>query len=174
MNMRKKPRRTIRTFMETTVHQNREFITIYFYVSGSTSWTKKPLLEDKERFPDSSFSASASVKGHSPSDARIASGSSWCAPVSDEKHYLQIDFGRIYYLYSFVTYGDSTSPKWVAKSYLTYSVDFLDWTTSHRVRFKSYSKTTLITKKKKIYKLSKQFWFRNNNKNLLIEAKSTQ
>ena len=118
-------------------------------MSGFPSlYWNKPLLEDRERFPDSSFSASASVKGHSPSDARIASGGSWCAPVSDEKHYLQVDFGRMYYLYSFVTYGDSTSRKWVAKYYLNYTIDFLDWKTVdtvYRMSNCQYQSTSLFT-----------------------------
>ncbi len=90
------------------------------------------LLEDKQIFPDSSFSASASSEGHSASDARISSGSSWCAPVSDDKHYLQVDLGKLYRLYSVVTYGDSTSSKWVAKYSVNYTVDLLNWET--RVR----------------------------------------
>ncbi len=90
------------------------------------------LLEDKQRFPDSSFSASASSEGHSASDARMSSGSSWCAPVSNDKHYLQVDFGRPYRLYSVVTYGDSISSKWVAIYSVNYTVDLLNWKT--RVR----------------------------------------
>ena len=114
------------------------FITVIllFSFSGASLWLGydyKVLLEDKERFPDSLFSASASVKGHSPSDARITSDSSWCAPVSGQKHYLQVDFGRMYFLYFFVTYGDSTSPKWVAKYYLNYTFDYLDWKTVNQL-----------------------------------------
>ncbi len=90
------------------------------------------LLEEKQRFPDSSFSAPASSEGHSASDARISSGSSWCAPVSNDKHYLQVDLGKLYRLYSVVTYGDSTSSKWVAKYSVNYTVDLLNWET--RVR----------------------------------------
>ena len=95
----------------------------------------KPLLtEDKGRFPDSSFSASSSIEGHSPSDARISSGSSWCAPVADGKHYLQVDFGRVYYIPYIVTYGDSNSLKWVAKYQVNYTIDMLNWRTLTRVR----------------------------------------
>ena len=94
----------------------------------------RPLLEDKKRFPDSSFSASASVKGHSPSDARITSGYSWCAPVSDEKHYLQLDFKRLHWVYSITAYGDSTSPKWVATYNLNYTVDSVNWKAKTLVR----------------------------------------
>ena len=104
---------------------------IYFHILGVPSWYK-PLLEDKRRFPDSSFSASASSKGQSASDARLSSGNSWCAPVSNDKHYLQVDFGRLYRIYYFVTYGDSTSPKWVATYNLNYTIDFLDWKTKVR------------------------------------------
>ncbi|XP_028412182.1 uncharacterized protein LOC114535003 isoform X2 [Dendronephthya gigantea] len=87
-----------------------------------------PLLAtDKKRFPDSSFSASASVKGHNPFDARISSGSSWCAPVSDAKHYLQVDLGTLYWLFHLITYGDSNSPKWVATYNLNHTSDLVSW-----------------------------------------------
>ena len=116
----------------------------YFQISGLPHW--QPLLEDKRRFPDSLFSASASVEGHSASDARITSGSSWCAPVSDEKHYLQIDFGRMCYLRYFVTYGDSTSQKWVAKYDVNYTVDFFEWKNSNRVGRMNYRQLVLAIK----------------------------
>jgi hypothetical protein len=87
----------------------------------------RPLLEDKERFPDSSFTASSSSKGQSPSDARISSGSFWCAPVADGKHYLQVDLGRLYVIYNFVTFGDSSSSKWVTTYNLNYTVDLMNW-----------------------------------------------
>ena len=97
-------------------------------------------MEDKQSFLDSSFSASASSEGHSASDARISSGSSWCAPVSDDKHYLQVDFGRLCQLYSVVTYGDSTSSKWVATYNVNYTVDLLNWRTVNWVRSDDISK----------------------------------
>ena len=87
----------------------------------------RPLLENKQKFPDSSFIASASSKGHSASDGRISSGSSWCAPVSNDKHYLQVDFGRLYVIYNFVIFGDSTSSKWVTAYNLNYTVDLINW-----------------------------------------------
>jgi hypothetical protein len=92
-------------------------LTFYFHILGGLSvYYKqyyKPLLQDKRRSPDSSFSSSASSEGHSASDARISSGSSWCAPVSDDKHYLQVDLGRQYYISDLVTYGDSRgTPIW--------------------------------------------------------------
>ncbi|CAB4032471.1 retinoschisin-like, partial, partial [Paramuricea clavata] len=93
----------------------------------------RPLLEDEQRFPDSSFSASASSEGHSASDARMSSGSSWCAPVSDDKHYLQVDLGRQYDLDFFVTYGDSSGQKWVATYNLEYTVDLVNWKTLSRI-----------------------------------------
>ena len=114
------------------VHQNLECLTFYFRILGgdhSVYRQYKPLLEDKQRFPDSSFSASASSEGRSASDARISSGSSWCAPVSDDKHYLQVDLGRLYYLNHIVTYGDSTSLKWVATYKLEYTIDLVNWRT---------------------------------------------
>ena len=104
---------------------------LYFHILGVPSWYK-PLLEDKRRFPNLSFSASASSEGHSASDARASSGSSWCAPLSDGQHHLQVDLGRLFYVDNFVTYGDSNSPKWVATYNLNYTIDFLDWKT--RVR----------------------------------------
>ena len=91
-------------------------------------------MEDKRKFPDSTFSASASSEGHSASDARITSGSSWCAPVSDEKHYLQVDLRTLHEIHSVITYGDSTSTKWVVTYNLNYTVDFLNWETSAQVR----------------------------------------
>jgi hypothetical protein len=96
----------------------------------------KPLLQDKRTFPDSSFGASASSEGHSASDARISSGSSWCAPVSDDKHYLQVDLARLYEISFVVIYGDSTSPKWVASYNLNYTTDLalVNWKTESSVR----------------------------------------
>ena len=96
----------------------------------------KPLLQDKRRSPDLSFSASASSEGHNASDARISSGSSWCAPISDDKHYLQVNLGRLYEIYFLVTYGDSTSPKWVASYNLNYTIDLamVNWNTFYKVK----------------------------------------
>ena len=103
-----------------------------------------PLLQDKRRSP---FSASASSEGHSASDARISSGSSWCAPVSDDTHYLQIDLGRLYVISYLVTYGDSTSPKWVASYNLNYTIDLamVNWKTETRVRKNDMTITTIIS-----------------------------
>jgi hypothetical protein len=111
-------------------HKNIEYLNFYFHILGH--WWYKPMLEDKRRFPDSSFSASVSTEGHSASDARISSGSSWCAPVSDDKHYFQIDLGRLYHLFELVTYGDSTNPKWVATYNMNYTVDLVNWKTKVR------------------------------------------
>ena len=116
------------------VHQNLKYLTSYSHILGESYPSYKPLLGDKQRFPDSSFSASASSEGHSASDARASSGSSWCAPVSNDKHYLQVDFGRLYYVSHFVTYGDRTSSKWVARYSVNYTVDMLNWKTVKRVR----------------------------------------
>ena len=87
------------------------------------------LLEDKQRFPDTSFTASNSSNDHSASNARISSGSSWCALDSDDNHYLQLDLGRLYVIKKFITFGDSTSPKWVTKYNLHYtkSDDLSKW-----------------------------------------------
>ena len=97
----------------------------------------KPLLEDKERFPDSSFTASVSAEDHRASDARISSGSSWCAPVSDDKHYLQVELGISYLVYNVATFADSGSAKWVKTYNLNYTVDSKNWkqvqTGNHKV-----------------------------------------
>ena len=85
------------------------------------------MLEDKQRFPDSAFTASASSGGHSASDARISSGSSWCAPVSDGKHYLEVDLGRLYVIEHVAIFGDSTSLKWVTRYNLNYTVNLMNW-----------------------------------------------
>ena len=55
--------------------------------------------------------------------ARISSGGSWCAPVSDDKHYLQIDLGRPYEIKYVATFGSSTNPKWVSSYRLNYTDD---------------------------------------------------
>jgi hypothetical protein len=100
-------------------------VTFISYILGFIC--QQPLLEDKQIFPDSSFTASVSSKRRSPSHARISSGSSWCAPVADGKHYLQVDLGRLYVIYYFVTFGDTTSLKWVTTHNLNYTVDGINW-----------------------------------------------
>ena len=102
-----------------------KIVTFHFHILGHIC--PRPLLQDKQRFPDSSFTASASSEGRSPSDARISSGSSWCAPVSNGKHYLQVDLGKLYVIYNVVTFGDSTSSKWVVTYNLNYTVDLINW-----------------------------------------------
>ena len=87
----------------------------------------KPLLEDKQRFPDSSFTGSASSGGRNASDARISSGSSWCAPDSYGKQYLQVDLGRLYVIDHVAIFGDSTSAKWVTTYNLNYTTDLVNW-----------------------------------------------
>ena len=100
-------------------------VTFLSYILGFIC--DRPLLEDKQKFPDSSFTALASSRGHSPSDARISSGSSWCSPAADGKHYLQVDFGRRYVIYNLTTFGDNTNPKWVTTYNLNYTVDGINW-----------------------------------------------
>ena len=102
-----------------------KLVTFNFHILGHIC--PRPLLEGKQRIPDSSFTASASSEGRSPSHARISSGSSWCAPVADGKHYLQVDLRRLYVIYYFVTFGDSTSSKWVVTYNLNYTVDLINW-----------------------------------------------
>ena len=126
------------------VHQNLECLTFYFHILGGhwlyyTPYFKR-LLQDKP------FSASASSEGHSASDARISSGSSWCAPVSDYKHYLQVDLGRLHYIYLILTYGDSTSTKWVATYNLNYTIDLamVNWNTLRNVRKNDITNNNII------------------------------
>ncbi|XP_028402297.1 uncharacterized protein LOC114525264 [Dendronephthya gigantea] len=88
---------------------------------------ENPLLEYKDYFPDSFFTASDSLSGHNPAKARISSGSSWCAPVANGKHYLQVDLGRSYVVYYVATFGDRTNSKWVTSYHLNYSVDMIQW-----------------------------------------------
>ena len=102
-----------------------KFVTFNLHILGHIC--PRPLLEDKQRFPDSSFTASASSESRSPSDARISSGSSWCAPVADGKHYLEVDLRRVYVLYYVAIFGDSTNSKWVATYNLNYTVDLINW-----------------------------------------------
>ena len=61
--------------------------------------------------------------------ARISSGSSWCAPVSDGKHYLQVDLGRLYEIEYVAIFGDITSGKWVTSYRLNYTddSDLVNW-----------------------------------------------
>jgi hypothetical protein len=102
-----------------------EFLPSYSHISGAIC--PRPLLENKQRFPDSSFTASNSSKNHTPSDARKSSGSSWCAPVADGKQYLQLDLRRLYVIYRFTTFGDSSSAKWVKTYKLNYTDDLINW-----------------------------------------------
>ncbi|XP_046862407.1 uncharacterized protein LOC124455832 [Xenia sp. Carnegie-2017] len=56
-----------------------------------------PLLKNAEKFPDSWFTAFP--KSRSAAKARISSGSSWCAPAANGKHYLQLNFPSLYTIY---------------------------------------------------------------------------
>jgi hypothetical protein len=109
-----------------------KFILTCSYNSPGGSF--KLLLDEKQRFPDSSFSASASTEGHAARHARTSSGSSWCAPVAAGKHYLQVDLGRLFHLDYLVTYGDSKSTKWVATYELNYTTNLVNWKTIPKVR----------------------------------------
>jgi hypothetical protein len=91
-------------------------------------------MDDKQTFPDSKFSASASSEGHSASDARASSGSSWCAPVANGRHYVEVDLGELYRLDYLVTYGDSSSAKWVVTYRLDYTTDLINWKIFPKVR----------------------------------------
>ena len=87
----------------------------------------EPLLEDKEKFPDTAFTASQSLDNHDAPKARLSSNSSWCAPP-DGSHYLQVDLGRVYVINSVTTFGDSSSANWVTSYKLTYTSDGIKWT----------------------------------------------
>jgi hypothetical protein len=117
------------TLLENLIYKINQVLKKSFYILGISS---ELLLHNKHKFPDSLFSASASSKSHSASDARISSGSSWCAPVG--KHFLQVDLGRRYRLDYLVTYGDSKSKKWVATYKLNYTIDLKNWKTLPKVR----------------------------------------
>jgi hypothetical protein len=93
------------------------------------AWWYKPLLEDKRRFPDSSFSASATSEGHNAPDTKISRGGSWCAPVSDKNHYLQVALGRLYCLQYLVTYAWWPYQR---KYTLNYIIDLVIWKTKVR------------------------------------------
>ena len=92
------------------------------------------MLNDEKRFPDSLFRASTSSKINSAAKARASSGSSWCAPAGDGKHYLQVDLVRLYRLDYLVTYGDATSKNWVVTYKLEYTIDLTNWKTVQKVR----------------------------------------
>ncbi|XP_028417483.1 uncharacterized protein LOC114541876 [Dendronephthya gigantea] len=106
------------------------YIECYYRFYGTLH---KVILVEKQKFPDSSFSATASMKGHTASDARISSGGSWCAPVSGGRHYLQVDLRTLYRIYYFVTYGDRTSPKWIITYKLNYTTDLVKWKMISRI-----------------------------------------
>ena len=75
--------------------------------------------------------------------ARISSGSSWCAPVSDSKHYLQVDLGRLYEIEYVAIFGDNTNRKWVGSYRLNYTADsdLIQWkkasTANNEVSFRN-------------------------------------
>ncbi|XP_046857075.1 uncharacterized protein LOC124450443 isoform X2 [Xenia sp. Carnegie-2017] len=87
----------------------------------------RPLLNNTRRFPDSSFTASALTEGHSAANARISSGSSWCAPAANGNHYLQLNFGKLYAINTIAIFGDNTSPSWIASYYVNTTFDLTNW-----------------------------------------------
>ena len=101
------------------------------------------ILSDKQRFPDSLFSATASSEYHSAAEARVSSNSSWCAPYADRKrHYLQVDLKRLYRLDYLVTYGDTNSKNWVATYELKFTIDLINWKTISKLCFRTSQQTS--------------------------------
>ncbi|XP_046856964.1 uncharacterized protein LOC124450352 isoform X2 [Xenia sp. Carnegie-2017] len=86
-----------------------------------------PILNDRRKFPDYLFTASAALKDHSADAARISSGSSWCPPNANGNHYLQLNFQRHYEIETLTIFGDSSSPKWVYEYHLNVSNDLVNW-----------------------------------------------
>ena len=84
-------------------------------------------MEYTDYFPDSSFKAPASLRGHHASMARISSGSSWCVPNSGHNHYLEVDLRSRFVITNVATFGDSTTGKWVTSYYLNYTDDMIQW-----------------------------------------------
>ena len=84
------------------------------------------------------------MRGHHASMARISSGSSWCAPNSGHKHYLEVDLRGRFVITNVATFGDSTTGKWVTSYYLNYTVDMMHWKQAS-------------TDKQKV-RLSRNFW----------------
>ncbi|XP_046857065.1 receptor-type tyrosine-protein phosphatase delta-like isoform X2 [Xenia sp. Carnegie-2017] len=97
----------------------------YLYVTCHIC--KRPLLNNKHSFPNTSFSALSSTINHSAKEARISSGSSWCAPAANGTHYLELKFQKLYAINTIVIFGDSVSPCWVSSFYLNATSDLINW-----------------------------------------------
>jgi hypothetical protein len=57
-----------------------------------------------------------------------------------------VDLGRLHSLYELVTYGDSTSPKWVASYNLNYTIDLamVNWKTATTARENDVTKNNNV------------------------------
>ncbi|XP_046857453.1 receptor-type tyrosine-protein phosphatase T-like isoform X2 [Xenia sp. Carnegie-2017] len=102
----------------------------YKMLEITNNWShicKRPLLNNKHSFPNTSFSASSSTINHPAKDARISSGSSWCAPAANGTHYLELNFETLYAINTIVIFGDSVSPSWVSSFYLNATSDLINW-----------------------------------------------
>ncbi|XP_046858707.1 uncharacterized protein LOC124452165 [Xenia sp. Carnegie-2017] len=98
----------------------------------------RPLLNNTHSFPDSSFTASALTEGHSAANARISSGSSWCAPADDGNHYLQLNFEKLYAINTIAIFGDNISPSWVASYYVNTTSDLKNWKSVFRTNLQLF------------------------------------
>ncbi|XP_046857058.1 receptor-type tyrosine-protein phosphatase S-like isoform X7 [Xenia sp. Carnegie-2017] len=86
-----------------------------------------PLLQNTQKFPDSLFTVSTSTQNHSAAKARISSGSSWCAPVADGNHYLQLNFPSLYTVNAIAVFGDSSNSSFITEYHLLTNIDGVNW-----------------------------------------------
>ncbi|XP_046857669.1 uncharacterized protein LOC124451082 [Xenia sp. Carnegie-2017] len=87
----------------------------------------RPLLEDKQRFPDSLFTSLDASTCNSAYSSRISSGSSWCASVADGNHYLQLRFGRLYVINTIAIFGDQKLRSWTTEFHVNTTLDHVNW-----------------------------------------------
>ena len=78
------------------------------------------------QIPDSNIIASSA---NTPAkNARLNSGSSWCAATSDTNPYLQIDLQALHIICAVSTQGNSQADQWVKNYTLQLSTDGTTWT----------------------------------------------
>ena len=76
--------------------------------------------------PNSSFSAS--VNNNNAKDARISSGSSWCARHANGSEYVQLTFDRLYVVNNIAIFGDGENLNRVTEYFLSSTTNLVDWT----------------------------------------------
>ena len=76
--------------------------------------------------PNSSFSDSA--KNQNAKDARISSGSSWCALNANGSEYVQLTFGRLYVVNNIAIFRDGENLNRVTEYFLNSTTNLVDWT----------------------------------------------